>query len=188
MNRTLRLVITIAAVAVYLLALRYVAPSDKPYFILGIGIIGYVAWLLGAIPALVAALVLIPLTHLIYEQFSVSTSYMTFASSPAYLGMLVIAAVTLGYLRNERFALACKKRELDQMNIRLHEVLSKVQELGGVHNLCGECKAIQNDGGNWQAIDRYLKEHTKMEFSHCMCPDCAKHFMEQAKSMPDQSA
>ena len=188
MNRTLRIVIAIAAMAVYLLALRYVAPSDKPYFILGIGVVGYVAWLLGALPALASALVLIPLTHLIYEQFTVSTSYMTFAYSPAYTGMLVIAAVTLGRLRNERFSLACKKAELDRMNIRLQEVLSKVQELGGVHNLCGECKAIQDDAGNWQAVDRYLKEQTKMEFSHCMCPDCAKRFMKQAKSMPDQTA
>ncbi|MEA2068356.1 MAG: hypothetical protein U9P12_04070, partial [Verrucomicrobiota bacterium] len=93
MNRYVRLVIAVTATAVYLLALRYIAPSDKPYFIMGIGLVGFVAWLLGTVQGLIAALLLIPLTDLVYQQFTISTSYISFASSPAYLGIKILAAV-----------------------------------------------------------------------------------------------
>ena len=63
--------------------------------------------------------------------------------------------------------------------MRLQTILSQVQELGGLHNMCRECKKIQSDDGNWQAIDEYLKLQTKMEFSHCICPDCAQHYHEK---------
>jgi hypothetical protein len=179
MNKYVRYAASMAAIAVYLLALRYVAPSDKPYFIIGIGIVGLVAWLLGTVQGLITSLLLIPLTNLIYQQFSVSTSYLTFASSPAYLGMQILAAVTLGRLRRERNKLSQKEAELEMANTRLQSILSKVQELGGLHNLCSSCKAIQDDDGNWQTIDFYLKEQTKMEFSHCICPDCAQRFHDQ---------
>ena len=186
MNKYVRLTIAILAVAAYLLALRYIAPSDQPYFILGIGIIGVVAWLLGTAPGLVTALLLIPATNFVYQQFTLSTSYLSFAGSPAYLSIQILAAVTLGRLRRGKINLTEKESELAALNLRLKNVLSQVQELGGVHNLCSECKAIQDDEGNWLSIDHYLKDHTKMELSHCMCPGCAENF--QAQLLAQKSA
>jgi ethanolamine transporter EutH len=184
MNRYVRLVVALAAIAAYLVALRFVAPSDQPYFILGIGIVGLVAWLLGTVPGLVVALLLIPLTNHVYRQFTVSTSYLSFAASPAYLGIQILAAVTLGRLRREKINLKEKEEELAEINMRLQGALSQVQELGGIHNLCSECKAIQDDDGKWQSIGVYLKEQTKMEFSHCICPSYADNFHKQMKSGP----
>ncbi|MEE9368028.1 MAG: hypothetical protein V3V05_04085 [Pontiella sp.] len=180
MNKMFRVIVAISAITVYLLALRYVAPGDKPYFIFGISIVGLVAWLLGMVPGLVTALLLIPITNLIYQQFSISTSYMTFANSPAYLGTQILAAVTLGHLRREKNKLSHKETELEETNVLLQRALSQVQELGGLHNLCSECKSIQDDDGNWQEIDTYLKDQTKMKFSHCMCPACANNFHKQS--------
>lgn len=182
MVKALKLIIALAAIAVYLLALRYVAPSDEPYFILGIGVVGLVAWLLGRVSGLIAALLLIPLTTMVYQQFEVSTSYLTFASSPAYLGIQIVTAITLGYLRREKMVLSQKETELAYANERLQTVLSQVQELGGMHNLCSKCKAIQDDEGMWQAVDHYLKNQTKMQFSHCMCPDCAASYKQELLS------
>ncbi len=188
MNKYVRYAASIAAIALYLLVLRYVAPSDKPYFILGIGIVGLVAWLLGAIHGLITAIALIPLTTLVYQQFSVSTSYIAFSSSPAYLGIQIMAAVALGYMRREKKKLSLKEAQLEEINHRLQTSLSQVQELGGVHNLCSECKSIQDDAGKWQTVDHYLKAQTKMEFSHCMCPDCAQQYIKQSESIPKKSA
>lgn len=179
MNKTIRLIIATTTIAVYLLALRYIAPANQPYFIIGIGIVGVVSWLLGTVSGLISALLLIPATNLIYQQFTISTSYLSFASSPAYLSIQILAAVTLGRLRRGKINLTEKEHELAEANVLLQNALSHVQELGGVHNLCSECKAIQDDEGNWLAIDRYLKDQTKMELSHCMCPDCAKKFQAQ---------
>jgi hypothetical protein len=176
MNKYLKIMMAVIVTAVYLLALRYVLPPEKPYFILSIAVVGYVAWLLGTVPGLVTAILMIPISKLIYDEFTVTTSYMTFATSPAYLGLKVLASVALGHLRKENKNLAEWKQDLTKVNAELQESLANVQELGGVHNLCGDCKKIQTDNGSWHNIDGYLADHSKMEFSHCICPDCAEEF------------
>jgi len=179
MNKYVKLVRAVAATTGYFLILRYVAPSRDPYFILGIGLIGYIAWLYGIMMGLSTALLLIPGTLYIYDQFAVSTSYMGFASSPAYIALEVLAAVALGHLRNKTMLLAKKESILSEANETLQKALSGVREFGGIHSLCTSCKSILDDDGSWQKIDTYLKEKTKAEFSHGICPDCAKEYGNQ---------
>jgi hypothetical protein len=182
MNRCIKPILAVAAVATYLLLLRYVAPSREPYFILGTAVVGVVAWLCGSITGLICALFLIPFTDWVYSQFSTSISYASFASSPGYISMQILTAVALGHLRRDRMTLAKKESELANANERLRSMLSKVQEPGGIHNMCSQCKNIQDEDGRWLLIDTYLKDRTKMEFSHCICPDCAEHFYESTES------
>lgn len=182
MNQTLRLVTALAAPMVYLAALRFVLPPDQPYFILGIGIVALIARLMGAIPAILALAALIPLTNLVYQQFTVSASYLHFASSPAYLGLQIALALGIGHMRREKIRLQKIDAELLETNARMQDVLSKVQELGGVYNLCSDCKKIQDDSGVWQSIDGFLKAKTKMKFSHGICPDCAEKFKSSSHS------
>ncbi len=176
MHKYLKPIVSAAVIAVYLLLLRYVAPSREPYFIMGTAVVGVVAWLCGVVPGLGTALLLIPLTTMVYDQFSVSTSYASFASSPAYIALQILAAVSLGHLRRSSKELSKKETELESANERLRNMLANVQELGGIHNLCSTCKSIQDKDGVWQHVDIYLKEQTKMEFSHCICPRCAERF------------
>ncbi|MDZ8120443.1 hypothetical protein [Pontiella agarivorans] len=176
MNRIIRLATAVAALIAYLATLRFILPPDQPYFILGIGMVALITWLLGTIPGIIALGALIPLTHLVYQQFTVSASYVHFASSPAYLGLQLALALGIGHMRREKMRLQKIATELLESNAHLQDVLSQVQELGGVHNLCSGCKKIQDDSGVWQSIDRFLKSKTKMKFSHGMCPDCADKF------------
>ena len=185
MNRYLKLILSISAIATYLLALRYIAPSEQPYFIFGIGIIGIVAWFMGTVAGLVTALLLIPLTQFVYSNFSVSTSYISFVSAPAYIAIKILTAIFIGFFRKEKDQLSKKNTQLEQDNQLLQNTLSQVQELGGIHNLCGKCKKIQDDNGLWMEIDTYLKEKSKMEFSHCICPECADDF---DPAMPNKKA
>ncbi len=179
MNRHLKPILAAAALAVYLLLLRYVAPSREPYFILGTAVVGLVAWLCGSVAGLGSALFLIPMTTLVYEQFSVSTSYTSFASSPAYIAIQIIAAVALGRIRRIQKEVSLRNESLEGDSERLRRMLANVQELGGLHNLCSHCKSIQDKDGIWQHVDDYLKEQTKMEFSHCICPRCADKFHDR---------
>ena len=181
MRRYLKPILAVATVAIYLALLRYVAPSREPYFILGTAVVGVVAWLCGIIPGLICALFLIPFTDWVYSQFATSTSYSSFASSPGYLAMQILTAVALGHLRRDRMTLARKESELAHANERLRSMLSKVQEPGGIHNMCSQCKDIQDEDGRWLLIDSYLKDRTKMEFSHCICPKCAEHFYDSSE-------
>ena len=178
MKPYVKTILAIAIVAAYLALLRYVAPSREPYFILGTAVVGLVAWLCGSITGLICALFLIPFTNWVYSQFAASTSYASFASSPGYIAMQILTAIALGHLRRDRMALARQETELADANERLRSMLSKVKEPGGIHNLCSRCKNILDEDGRWQLIDIYLKDRTKMEFSHCICPKCAEHFYE----------
>lgn len=43
--------------------------------------------------------------------------------------------------------------------------------------LCTSCKKIRDDMGNWNHIEAYIREHSQAEFTHCICPECAKKFI-----------
>ena len=178
MNKIVKLIIAIAAIAAYFLVLRYIAPSREPYFILGIGLIGLMSWFYGITAGLVMAVLLIPVTLYIYSQFSISTSYVSFSSSPAYIALQILTATMLGRLRKKTLILSQKEADLEKSNERLKAALSEVREFGGIHSLCTSCKKILDEDGTWKRIDTYLKEKTKAEFSHGVCPDCVTAYEE----------
>ncbi|UCD88238.1 MAG: hypothetical protein JSV01_11025 [Desulfobacterales bacterium] len=55
---------------------------------------------------------------------------------------------------------------------RLQEALTHV--LSGFLPICAECKKIRDDASNWIRIENYIEDHTGVEFSHSICPECAK--------------
>lgn len=61
----------------------------------------------------------------------------------------------------------------DQLISELKQALAGANTLAGVLPICASCKKIQNDGGDWQQIELYLREHAPVEFSHGMCPECS---------------
>lgn len=187
MQKLIRAVIVVIATAIYLTALRLLVSSEQPYYILGIGLVGLASWLMGAVSGMVVALLLIPLTDAVYGNYVISRDFIKLAGSPPYIAMQVLAAVGMGLLRKEKKYTISKEAELEEANERLQTVLSQVKELGGVHSFCGTCKKIMDDQGNWQNTDQFLKTYTKMEFSHCMCPDCAEDFRKANDDFKDQS-
>ena len=187
MNKYVKLILAMVATVGYCLILRYVAPSREPYFILGIGVIGYVAWLYGIAAGLFMALFLLPITLYIYSQFDVSTSYVGFAKNPAYIALEVFSAVVLGHLRNQMIKFSKQTTSLTRANESLQTALAQVQEFGGIHSLCTICKNILDDDGSWKKIDTYLKEKTKAEFSHGICPDCAHEYKNKSMESPEKS-
>ena len=56
----------------------------------------------------------------------------------------------------------------------LENLLAEVKTLGGMLPICSHCKKIRDDKGYWNQIEAYLNEHTDAEFTHGICPDCAK--------------
>jgi PAS domain S-box-containing protein len=54
------------------------------------------------------------------------------------------------------------------------DALAKVKTLSGMLPICASCKKIRDDKGYWQQIEAYISDHSKAEFSHGICPDCAQ--------------
>lgn len=56
----------------------------------------------------------------------------------------------------------------------LQETLEKVRILSGMLPICANCKKIRDDKGYWNQIESYIQDHSEAEFSHGICPECAK--------------
>lgn len=56
----------------------------------------------------------------------------------------------------------------------IHEALEKVKVLSGFLPMCASCKKIRDDKGYWNQIETYIREHSEAEFSHGICPECAR--------------
>ena len=56
----------------------------------------------------------------------------------------------------------------------LRHAMDQIQTLRGLLPICANCKSVRDDAGYWQAIESYIGHHSAAEFSHSICPDCAK--------------
>ena len=50
----------------------------------------------------------------------------------------------------------------------------EVKELSRLLPICAACKKIRDDSGQWHELETYIKDHSESDFSHGICPDCAK--------------
>lgn len=64
--------------------------------------------------------------------------------------------------------------ERERLIGELQDALSKVKLLSGFLPICASCKKIRNDKGYWQQIEAYIGDHSEAQFSHGICPECAK--------------
>ncbi|MBN1378645.1 MAG: hypothetical protein JXA04_05365 [Gammaproteobacteria bacterium] len=55
-----------------------------------------------------------------------------------------------------------------------HRLLKRIQYLEGFLSICASCKKIKDTDGRWTEVESYIKKHSAAEFSHSICPECAK--------------
>lgn len=93
-----------------------------------------------------------------------------------------------GFVSNIRRRLKAQKEEIkreieerkraqvekDKLIVELKDALSEVNTLSGLLPICAACKNIRDDNGYWNQLESYFKIHSQVEFSHGLCPDCAK--------------
>ncbi len=64
--------------------------------------------------------------------------------------------------------------ERERLILELQQALAEVKTLSGLLPICASCKKIRDDQGYWQQIEAYISDHSHAEFTHSICPDCAK--------------
>ncbi len=64
--------------------------------------------------------------------------------------------------------------EKEKLIKELRENLDKVKLLSGLLPICASCKKIRDDKGYWRQIELYIHDHSEANFSHGICPECAK--------------
>jgi CRP-like cAMP-binding protein len=66
--------------------------------------------------------------------------------------------------------------ELLQMMSRRLRAAEKfiVNTLGSFLPICASCKKIRDKDGSWVPVEVYISDRSETEFSHGICPECAK--------------
>ena len=66
------------------------------------------------------------------------------------------------------------EKEREELIAELRKAITEIKQLRGILPICASCKKIRNDRGAWTQIESYISDHSEAEFSHGVCPDCAK--------------
>ncbi|MEN6330996.1 MAG: PAS domain S-box protein [Smithella sp.] len=66
------------------------------------------------------------------------------------------------------------EEEREKLILDLQKTISQVKTLNGLLPICASCKKIRDDEGYWNQIEEYLRDHSEVEFSHSLCPECAE--------------
>jgi hypothetical protein len=72
-----------------------------------------------------------------------------------------------------------REEEREKLITKLQEVLDSIKILKGLLSICANCKKIRDDKGYWNQIEVYIRDRSDAEFSHSICPDCAKQLYSE---------
>jgi len=75
-------------------------------------------------------------------------------------------------LHTTRQELMEKNDLLTTTNNQLKQALEEIKTLRGILPICSNCKKIRDDKGVWNQIEQYVRDHTEVDFSHGICPEC----------------
>jgi len=65
----------------------------------------------------------------------------------------------------------------------LQNALAKAKTLSGLLPICASCKKIRDDAGYWHQVEVYIRDHSEVDFSHGLCPDCGSDLAAQIAEM-----
>lgn len=88
----------------------------------------------------------------------------------------IFLSLQLKRSRRQQYQILEKERGTRQ---GLEKAQKEVKKLQGILPICSFCKNIRNDEGYYEKVDAYIARHSEADFSHTVCPDCAKkHYSE----------
>jgi len=103
---------------------------------------------------------------LCYLRVGLSTPWFTISDSDlsdlllnalARAAVLFLVAALVARVAKLRRALAARPRVLE-----------------GTLTMCGFCKKILNEKGEWESLEGFMSRHSEADFNHTVCPECVK--------------
>ena len=58
--------------------------------------------------------------------------------------------------------------------VQTRELRRRVSLLEGILPICGFCKDIRDESGEWNKLEDYISHHSEAQFSHGVCQKCAR--------------
>ncbi len=153
-------------------ALRYLNRQDADVILLDLGLPdSHGLEIITSITHLAPTIPIVVLTGLTDEKVAIE------AVQKGAQDYLIKGQITPNLLaRSLQYAIERKRNEeeREKLILELREALARVKTLSGFLPICASCKKIRDDQGYWRQIEAYIRDHSEAEFSHCICPDCAR--------------
>ncbi|MCH7938504.1 MAG: hypothetical protein IID13_02015 [Candidatus Marinimicrobia bacterium] len=92
-----------------------------------------------------------------------------------------IAVMASAYHHRTRYKAFRSLQKEQLLNQQLQSATGRINVLHGLLPICANCKRIRDDQGYYQQIEHYITEHSEAEFTHGICPDCAKELYPHIK-------
>jgi hypothetical protein len=54
------------------------------------------------------------------------------------------------------------------------KLYKRIRVLEGFIPICANCKKIRKTQDQWEQMEKYITQHSLAQFSHSICPDCAR--------------
>ena len=54
------------------------------------------------------------------------------------------------------------------------KLYKRIRVLEGFIPICANCKKIRKTEDQWEQMEKYITQHSLAQFSHSICPDCAR--------------
>ena len=86
----------------------------------------------------------------------------------------LVAFLSLGWAVARMRTLLSRERLLSG---KLQSALTQVKQLEGLLPICANCKKIRTEKGPWQQMEAYIEKHSEAQFTHGLCPDCARRLL-----------
>ena len=92
------------------------------------------------------------------------------------VGLLLLIIVVLFFENKNISKRKQAEKEREKLITELKDAVNKIKTLRGLLPICSNCKKIRDDKGYWKQIESYISDHSEAEFTHGICPKCAKKF------------
>lgn len=114
---------------------------------------------------------------LLFYRLHFATRFQEAISDALLLLLLIIPVLYIFFYKP--FLLDINEREKAEIEkdaaiTKLEKAIAEVKVLKGFIPICASCKKIRDDAGYWQQVEIYIRDRSEIEFSHAICPDCAK--------------
>ncbi len=88
-----------------------------------------------------------------------------------FMACIVVAAIASVVRR--------QLRAHEKLNAELFATMAQIKRLEGLLPICAACKQIRNESGEWEVMEKYITTHSEAQFSHSVCPNCARQLYPQ---------
>jgi GAF domain-containing protein len=79
--------------------------------------------------------------------------------------------------------------ELRRVSSNLANALDKIKQIEGLVPICSYCKGVRNDQGYWSTVEKFIQQHSDVEFTHGVCDSCIRqHFPDVAEVLLESPA